>query len=42
MELIGANGKKANVCTGWIKKNGETEIRLTSAYVTEKGVTKND
>lgn len=42
MELTGANGKKANVCTGWIKKNGETEIRLTSAYVTEKGVTKND
>lgn len=42
MEFIGANGKKANVCTGWIKRSDETEIRLTSAYVTGKGVTKND
>lgn len=39
MELVGANGKKANVCTGWILKNGEDEPSLTSAYVTKKKVT---
>lgn len=42
MKLKGANGKEANVCTGWIVKNGESEPQLTSAYVTKKGVTKND
>ena len=39
MRIKGANGKEANVCTGWIIKNGETEPRLTSAYVTKKEVT---
>lgn len=43
MRLTGANGKQANVCTGWIIENGKTEPRLTSAYVTKKKVTrKND
>lgn len=42
MCLIGANGKEANVCTGWIIENGKKEFRLTSAYVTEKKVTTND
>lgn len=40
MRLKGPNGKEANVCTGWIIKNGETEPQLTSAYITKKGVTK--
>lgn len=39
MRITGANGKQANVCTGWIIENGKTEPRLTSAYVTEKKVT---
>lgn len=39
MELTGANGKKANVCTGWIVEHGQTEPRLTSAYVTKRKVT---
>lgn len=42
MRLTGANGKQANVCTGWIIENGKTEPRLTSAYVTKKKVTKKD
>ena len=42
MRLVGANGKEANVCTGWIVEIGKKELRLTSAYVTEKKVTKND
>lgn len=42
MRLTGANGKQANVCTGWIIEKGKTEPRLTSAYVTEKKVTKKD
>lgn len=42
MRITGANGKQANVCTGWIIENGKTEPRLTSAYVTEKKVTKKD
>lgn len=41
MELTGVNGKTANVCTSWIIKKNGTEPRLTSAYVTKKGVTKN-
>lgn len=40
MRLTGANGKQANVCTGWIIENGKSEPRLTSAYVTDKKVTK--
>lgn len=42
MRITGANGKQANVCTGWIIENAKTEPRLTSAYVTEKKVTKKD
>jgi len=37
MELIGANGKKANVLTAWIQDGDEK--RLTSVYVTKKKVT---
>ena len=40
MSIEGANGKNANVCTGWILKDGDSDITLTSAYVTKKGVTK--
>lgn len=39
MNLTGANGKNANVCTAWIKENEDAEPRLTSAYVTKKKVT---
>lgn len=42
MKLTGANGKKANVCTGWIKEKEDSEPRLTSVYVTKKKVTNND
>lgn len=42
MELTGANGRKANVCTGWIKENDSSESRMTSAYVTKKKVTPNE
>ena len=42
MQIKGLNGKQANVCTGWIIENGATEPRLTSAYVTEKKVTKSE
>lgn len=42
MQIKGPNGKQANVCTGWIIENGTTEPRLTSAYVTEKKVTKSE
>lgn len=42
MELTGANGRKANVCTGWIKENDSSEPRMTSAYVTKKKVTLNE
>ena len=38
MELTGANGKKAKVCTAWIKETENSELRLTSAYVTKKRV----
>lgn len=38
MRLTGENGKQANVCTGWIKENENSEPRLTSAYVTKKKV----
>ena len=39
MNLTGANGKTANVCTAWIKENENAETRLTSVYVTKKKVT---
>lgn len=42
MELTVANGRKANVCTGWIKENDSSEPRMTSAYVTKKKVTPNE
>ena len=38
VELEGPNGKKANVLTAWIQDGKDK--RLTSAYVTEKKVTK--
>ncbi|MFM1538685.1 minor capsid protein [Helcococcus bovis] len=34
LNLLGPNGKRANVITGWIKK--ENAIHLTSIYVTKK------
>ena len=34
--IEGVNGKTANVCTGWIRKNGEERLTLTSLYVTKK------
>ncbi len=40
MEIIGINGKTANVCTGWIKRLENKEISLTSVYVTKKKVSK--
>lgn len=36
MTLMGPNGKRANVKTGWIKDKETGETRLTSAYVTKK------
>ncbi|MBD5113147.1 MAG: hypothetical protein HDT42_11555 [Ruminococcaceae bacterium] len=39
MRLKGANGKEANVCTGWIVENDSNSLRLTTAYVTKKKVT---
>ena len=42
VELTGANGRKANICTGWIKENDSSEPRMTSAYVTKKKVTPNE
>lgn len=42
MRLTGENGKQANVCTGWIKENENSEARLTSAYVTKKKVIKDE
>lgn len=38
MNLKGSNGKNANVCTAWIKEGDDSELRLTSAYVTKKKV----
>ena len=38
VQIMGANGKEANVLTGWIKDNESGEIRLTSIYVTKKKV----
>lgn len=42
MTITGVNGKEANVCTGWIKRNGESRLSLTSAYVTKKKVKRDD
>lgn len=36
MGLTGANGKKANVMTGWIVDSVTGETRLTSVYVKKK------
>lgn len=38
MRLTGANGKSANVLTGWILDAETGKTRLTSIYVTNKGV----
>jgi len=38
MTLTGPNGKSANVITGWIIKNNEQQPRMTTIYVTGKGV----
>jgi hypothetical protein len=36
MELIGPNGKTANVMTSWLDDKGTGEIRLTSIYVKKR------
>ena len=36
MDINGINGKKANVCTGWIRLFGSLEYSLTTAYVTKR------
>ena len=36
MNLVGANGKKANVLTSWIIEKGKHYPRMTNAYVTKK------
>ena len=39
IELVGSNGKKANVLTAWIQEiNSNNSIRLTSCYVTNRRV----
>ena len=35
MVLVGPNGKQAIVKTGWIIEEGQTQPRLTSAYITK-------
>ncbi|RHT38355.1 hypothetical protein DW790_05740 [Firmicutes bacterium AM31-12AC] len=40
MNLNGPNGKTANVCTAWIQEKNGTSVKLTSAYVTKKEVSK--
>lgn len=42
MALTGANGKQANVLTAWINDHKKGELRLTTAHVTDKRVTKDD
>jgi hypothetical protein len=42
MELIGENGKSANVMTAWIKDNLTNKVRLTSVYVKKRRVCNND
>ena len=36
MRLTGANGREANVLTGWIVENGTDFPRLTTLYVTKR------
>ncbi|MCM1165351.1 MAG: hypothetical protein NC299_12270 [Lachnospiraceae bacterium] len=33
MEIIGANGRKANVLTAWINDKVKGELRLTTAHI---------
>lgn len=40
MNLNGPNGKTTNVCTAWIQEKNGTSVKLTSAYVTKKEVSK--
>lgn len=40
MVLIGANGRQANVLTAWIYDYKKRELRLITAHVTDKKVTK--
>ena len=42
MDIVGENGKRANVCTGWIRKTGEKRMSLTTAYVTKKRAKRDD
>lgn len=36
LEILGENGKKANVKVGWIRDKEKNQTRLTSVYVTKK------
>ena len=38
MELVGTNGKCANVLTAWIVEDGTDHPRMINAYVTKKKV----
>ena len=38
LNIVGENGKTANVLTSWIVENGTDYPRLTSIYVTKKSV----
>ena len=36
LQITGANGKTANVTTGWIKSEDSEEVRMTTVYVSER------
>ena len=36
LQITGANGKTANVTTGWIKSEDSEEVRMTTVYVFER------
>jgi len=38
MNIVGANGKRANVLTSWIIESGTDYPRMTNVYVTKKKV----
>lgn len=42
IRLTGVNGKQANICIGWINDINKHELRLTSVYITDKKVKKDD
>ncbi|MEI6286769.1 MAG: DUF6883 domain-containing protein [Bacillota bacterium] len=38
ISITGVNSKQAAVQTGWLLEKGQTKLRLTSAYVTNKKI----